>query len=292
MSQNGERRDGEGTKEYVRRRFEDAQTAVDVKRIEKELVEVDKIPRGTVSVVKNDMVKNGELPVDDAGMSLASMKRQFPVRMGRYDVLTPEAVLEQIRLQDGDYKIGFVDGIAMLLLAARLNQELATTQAQAMTPMISMLQALRQEEREQAERAKSSSYDIAREAARTAVSGVVGYLEEKMPKGPPPKDMNEMFTKRFDKMWEMMEHVMEQKMFPGSPDKPPEGWEYEERASSPGPAPAPRGGPAGWETENVKEENHVQPGDVRSESAADGAGEGGGEAPEDGDHEVPETGEG
>jgi len=287
----------EGRLDYVRRRLAEAQTNEDVERIEGELVDVEKIPRGTVSRVKSDMRKNGELPPSDAGSSLVSLKRQFPQRLGRYDVLTPEAVLQELRLQDGDYKIGFVDGIAMLLLAARLNQELATTQAQAMTPMISMLQALREEEREAAERAKASSYDIAREAAHTAVSGVVSYLEEKMPKAPPPKDMNEMFTKRLDRMWEMMEHMMEQRMFPGSQGRPPEGWEYErvnESASGlQGQAAAQiaKGTPPGWE--KVKEEKEdVQSRDVRSQSPTGGTGEGGGQAPPHGDQEIPPGGQG
>lgn len=283
----------EGRLDYVRRRFSEAQSQEDIDRIERELIDSDKIPRGTVSRIKSDMKKNGELPPTDSNGSLISLKRQFPQRMGRYDVLTPEAVLQELRLQDGDYKIGFVDGIAMLLLAARLNQELATTQAQAMTPMIQMLQALRQEEREAAERAKASSYDIAREAAHTAVNGVVGYLEEKMPKGPPPKDMNEMFTKRLDKMWEMMEHMMEQKMFPGSQGKPPEGWEYE-RVSQPAPGPqgqaatqTAKGTPPGWEKVQVKEEeDNVQSGDVWSQHTANAAGQGGRPSPEDGDTEV------
>ena len=128
----------EGRMDHVRRRFAEAQTPEDVDRIRQELIADESIPRGTVDRVKNEMKKNGELPQSNAGNSLISMKRQFPQRLGRYDVLTPEAVLEQLRLQDGDYKIGFVDGIAMLLLAARLNQELATTQAEAMTPMIKM----------------------------------------------------------------------------------------------------------------------------------------------------------
>ncbi len=284
MAENGESR-----KDYVRRRFLEAATPEDVDRIRKELIVNEDIPRGTVDTVKNEMKKKGEIPVADSESSLVSMKRQFPQRLGRYDVLTPEAVLQELRLQDGDYKIGFVDGIAMLLLAARLNQELATTQAQAMTPMISMLQALREEERQAAERAKSSSLDIAREAAHDAVSGVVGYLEEKMPKGPPPKDMNEMFTKRLDKMWEMME----QRMFPGSPGKPPEGWEYE-RVSQPVPgsqgqaaAQAAKGIPPGWGKEQEKEEqDNVQPGDVRNQHATDTTGQGGRPAPEDGDTEV------
>ncbi len=255
----------EGRIDYVRRRLAEAQTPEDVERIEDELVADEKIPRGTVSRVKSDMRKSGELPQSNASGSLVSMKRQFPQRLGRYDVLTPEGVLEQLRLQDGDYKVGFVDGIAMLLLAARLNQELATTQAEAMTPMIKMLQTLREEEKEAAERSKASASEAASIAAQQAVNGVVGYLEQKLPKGPPPKDTNELFTKRIDKMWDMMDHMMEQRMFPQAANKPPEGWEYEKvnqpvsssppQSEAPAPQDAPKGTPPGWETEKKEETN-------------------------------------
>jgi len=257
----------EGRLDYVRRRLAEAQTNEDVEHIEQELVDVEKIPRGTVSRVKSDMRKNGELPPTDSSSSLVSLKRQFPQRLGRYDVLTPEAVLQELRLQDGDYKVGFVDGIAMLLLAARLNQELATTQAQAMTPMIQMLQALREEERVAAEKSKASASEAASMAAQQAVSGVVGYLEQRIPKGPPPKDMNEMFTKRIDKMWDMMDHMMEQKMFPQTANKPPEGWEYEKvnqpisstppQGETPKAQETAKGTPPGWDKEKQKEDENV-----------------------------------
>ena len=51
--------------------------------------------------------------------------------------VTQIGVLQEIRLQNGDYKVGFVDGIAMLPLAARLNQELAITQSQERSPPLS-----------------------------------------------------------------------------------------------------------------------------------------------------------
>jgi hypothetical protein len=182
----------------------------------------------------------------------------------------------------------------MLLLAARLNQELATTQAEAMTPMIRMLQTLREEEKEAAERSRASASEAASMAARQAISGVMGYLDEKIPKGPPPKDMNEMFTKRIDKMWEMMEHMMEQKMTPGAASKPPDGWEYE-KLSEPRPGMQPQSEnaasnqnktPQGWAREQEKEEKNVQSSDVRSESPADGESPRGRAAPEDGNQEV------
>ncbi|MDD5537801.1 MAG: hypothetical protein PHF12_02405 [Candidatus Omnitrophica bacterium] len=255
----------EGRMDYVRRRFAEAQSPEEVDRIRQELIADEDIPRGTVDRVKNDMKKNGDLPQSNAGGSLVSLKRQFPQRMGRYDVLTPEAVLQELRLQDGEYKVGFVDGIAMLLLAARLNQELATTQAEAMTPMIKMLQTLREEEKEAAERSKASASEAANIAAHQAVSGVVSYLEQKIPKAPPPKDTNELFTKRIDKMWDMMEHMMEQKMFPQAANQPPEGWEYEKvNQAVPSPQPSseaaqdkPKGTPPGWDKEEQEEKENV-----------------------------------
>ena len=256
----------EGRMDYVRRRFAEAQSPDDVDRIRQELIADEDIPRGTVDRVKNEMRKSGELSQSNAGNSLVSLKRQFPQRMGRYDVLTPEAVLQELRLQDGEYKVGFVDGIAMLLLAARLNQELATTQAEAMTPMIKMLQTLREEEKEAAERSKASASEAANIAAHQAVSGVVSYLEQRIPKAPPPKDTNELFTKRIDKMWDMMEHMMEQKMFPQAANQPPEGWEYEKvNQAVPGPQPSseaaaqdkPKGTPPGWDKEKQEEKENV-----------------------------------
>jgi len=282
----------EGRIGYVKRRLAEAQTPEEVEQIEDELITDEKIPRGTVSRVKSDMKKSGELPQSSNGSSLMSMKRQFPQRLGRYDVLTPEAVLEQLRLQEGDYKVGFVDGIAMLLLAARLNQELATTQAEAMTPMIKMLQTLREEERVAAERSKASASEAASIAAQQAVNGVICYIDQKLPKGPPPKDTNELFTKRIDKMWDMMDHMIEQKMFPQAAGKPPEGWEYERVSNPISSTPEPhlqdtQRTPQGWSQEKEKEEQDDQSSNVRSESSADGESPGSRTASQNGSQEIP-----
>jgi hypothetical protein len=60
---------GEGRLDYMRRRFSEAETSEDVERIEDELIR-ENIPRGTVSRVKSDMKKNGELPQSSASGSL------------------------------------------------------------------------------------------------------------------------------------------------------------------------------------------------------------------------------
>jgi hypothetical protein len=87
---------------------------------------------------------------------------------------------------------------------------------------------------------------MAQEAAEGAVSRVLGYIDQKLPKGPPPKDASELITKRIDKMWDMMEHMMESKMFPAEVGKKaPEGWEYEGPPSQTQPSPQPQASPQG-----------------------------------------------
>jgi len=140
----------------------------DVERIEDELVE-EGINEGTARSVKSELKTKDRIPKKK---SMLSLQRAFPDKLGKNELITPEAVLDALKLQDGDYKLGFKDGVLMLLLATRLTQELAATQAAQMKPMIDMLTTMRQEEREAAERARGSSMDIAREAAVEAASGV------------------------------------------------------------------------------------------------------------------------
>jgi hypothetical protein len=67
-------------------------------------------------------------------------------------------------------------------------------------------------------------------------------------------------------MWDMMEHMMEQKMFPQAANQPPEGWEYEKvNQAVPGPQPSseaasqdkPKGTPPGWDKEEQEEKENV-----------------------------------
>jgi hypothetical protein len=210
---------------------------------------------------------------------------------GGVEILTPEYILrtsldgsEQERWQ---YRGMMLYRAAMLSVMDLVNIQKTQAEAESkgLEPVLQLLMASRQELDSAAARAKGSNMEIAQTAAEgaaeTAVSRVMRYIDEKLPKGPPPKDTNELFTKRLDRMWEMMDHMMEQKMFPQSSGKPPEGWEVEKVS-----APAANAGPppqtktaSGWVTEKVKEGQDVQSGNVRSESSADGAGQGGRPAP-------------
>jgi hypothetical protein len=63
-------------------------------------------------------------------------------------------------------------------------------------------------------------------------------------------------------MWDYMEHMMEQRMFPGQAGKAPEGWEYEGPPAQPQPSSQaqtaqpeaqPQGSPPGWTVEQQPE---------------------------------------
>lgn len=138
----------------------------------------------------------------------------------------------------------------MLLLAARLNQELAITQSQSVQPMINMLLAMRQEEKEAADSARGSSVEIASETAHQTALEMANFIDQRVPRVEPPKSVNEMFAKRIDRLWEYMEHAMLGRLAPGlQQGQVPEGWEVStvSRPATTRPGQAPTGGvPEGW----------------------------------------------
>lgn len=103
-----------------------------------------------------------------------------PAKLDRYQMIPPEQTLKRIHLQDGEYKQGFIDGISILLLAGRYNQMMAATQSTMMDPMIKLVQAMKREERDAAEKARGEGQMIAREAAQDTAGRVVGYVEQRL----------------------------------------------------------------------------------------------------------------
>ena len=83
------------------------------------------------------------------------------MKIGSKDMIPPEQALRDIRLQDGDYKLGFVDGMGTLIMAARYNQILAASQAETLTNQLKIM-----------EEARKGSAEVAQEAAARAAAGV------------------------------------------------------------------------------------------------------------------------
>jgi len=54
-------------------------------------------------------------------------------------IVAPEVALEHVRLEDGDYRRGFVDGMSLLLMAIRYNQVLMATQSEILRGQLEVL---------------------------------------------------------------------------------------------------------------------------------------------------------
>lgn len=216
--------------------------------------DLDFAERTVDEAIKEYRERYGELPAE--GTMVTREGKHELMKIGQKDMVAPESIVETLILpQDGKtavvWKDGYLSCLYQVFGVARLLQVLSAGQADIVT---SQLQLWRE--------ARESNRDIALEAAHSAVDRAMSYLDQKLPKAPPPKDVSEMITKRLDKMWDLMEHMMEQQMMPGyQANKPPEGWEYREVSAS---AP-PQGGaqvareesPPGWTTKQVKEEGDV-----------------------------------
>ena len=184
----------------------------------------------------------------------------LPVTYKQTEVINPEALLR--RYSDGSYEDelelrGMVKLRAAMLMVmdlANIQKTMAEAEAKRLEPLLRVLQEGRKELDAAAARASGQSFQMAQEAAEGAVSRVIGYIDEKIPKAPPPKDTSDLITKRVDKMLDMMFHTMESQMMPGKTGtEAPEGWEYH------GPPSQPQGKSSGWtverEQDKEKEDN-------------------------------------
>ena len=83
------------------------------------------------------------------------------MKLGSKDIIPPEETFREIRLQDGDYKLGFIDGMGVLIMAARYNQILAASQSEILTNQLKIM-----------EESRKGSAEIAQEAAARAAASV------------------------------------------------------------------------------------------------------------------------
>ena len=95
------------------------------------------------------------------GKAVQQPKGYELMKIGAKDMIPPEQALREIRLQDGDYKLGFVDGMGVLIMAARYNQILAASQAETLSNQLKIM-----------EESRKGSAEVAQEAAARAAASV------------------------------------------------------------------------------------------------------------------------
>jgi hypothetical protein len=195
------------------------------------------------------------------------------------EVISPEALLR--RYTNGGYeddlklrgKMELWASVLVVMELANIQKTMAEAEAKRLEPLLKVLREGREELDAAAARARGQSFEMAQEAADGAVSRVLGYIDQKIPKGPPPKDTDDVLTRMLGKMTDMMMHTFESQAFPQqAANKTPEGWEYVDHSRRPQPQAQPqpqpqeqpqahRGVPPGWasgaelEEQEEKEDN-------------------------------------
>ena len=123
---------------------------------------------------------------NENGESAADNAPKFPQKIGSKDIIPIEVSLQNIRLQDGEYKLGFVDGMQVLVIAARLNQMLATTQSETFGAQLALLRE-----------AKSDSKDVAQETVLEILPHLADMMKETA-RASSPAPMQAMFSRLFE----------------------------------------------------------------------------------------------
>lgn len=113
-------------------------------------------------------VKAGKAPPPSSGWGKEGEAiPTLPAKMATKDMIPPELALLGIRLQDGDYRKGYIDGMATLIMAARYNQLLAASQAEIISKQLEIMRESRESGIEMAQQAAEAA--AAGAAARAAV---------------------------------------------------------------------------------------------------------------------------
>jgi len=144
-------------------------------------------------------------------------------------IIAPEAALKDVRLEDGDYRRGFIDGMSLLLMAIRYNQVLMATQSEILR---GQLEVLTQARGSLAETAHTTAKVVAGEIEarmmeqigdlRVDIAGIKAREEERKP-SEPEEWLRKKQVSVMDMMWNMMEGQMK-KMMGASQTGTPQGW--------------------------------------------------------------------
>ncbi|MDD4986014.1 MAG: hypothetical protein PHQ43_09535 [Dehalococcoidales bacterium] len=172
---------GDGIKNKISSRLMEATSKEDLQRIRKELI-AEGEKEGSIDAVAHMLRKKGYLKFDSGRLSA------LPVRLGPRDVIPPEVMIERMKLEDGQYKDGLIDGIGLVFAIARYNQILAATQAEVTETQLKILRE-----------AKSESGDVAKQAAEETAARVVSYFDQKKPEpASSPNPMEAMFARQME----------------------------------------------------------------------------------------------
>lgn len=182
----------------------------------KEILQTGVYKESTVrQEVRKWMKKNGKPTTNNAEVNL-------PVKLGKGDTIPIETELTGIRLQDGEYRTGFIDGLRIMVLGAKLNQMLTANLSETTASQLALLKEAKSDSKEVAQNTVLELLphfsEMLKESARASSPAPMQAMFARMMEGPLTQAMSGMF-----------------KMFPGMGQQPqgqgqalPVGWTQKE----------------------------------------------------------------
>jgi len=148
----------QGVKERIKAQLLEATNDDDLRRIRQDLKDRGEKP-GSIDACVSELRRKGHLNFGKGGGEL------YPIKIGKGELIPPELALRGIQLEDGTYRKGFTDGMAVLILAARYSQLLAASQAEVLTNQLRIM-----------EEGRKGSAEVAQEAAARAAAGMASQI--------------------------------------------------------------------------------------------------------------------
>jgi len=188
--------------------------------------EVKLIQPGWLPPPKKEKKEEKESKNQDEGAKIFGEVMSMDVKK----IIAPEIALKHVRLEDGDYRRGFIDGMSLLLMAIRYNQVLMATQSEILR---GQLEVLTQARGSLAETAHTTAKVVAGEIETRMMEQIgdlrvdIAEMKAKGEEARKPSAPEEWLKRKqvavMDMMWSMMEGQMKKMM--GMPQTgTPQGW--------------------------------------------------------------------
>jgi hypothetical protein len=211
-------------KQLVAAGFPESTVRKAMKRLEKQGVDV-----------AHNHAKSSNGSADSNHSAIDEADPHFPTKLSTKEMIPPEVILSGIRLQDGEYKLGFIDGLKVLMAA----QWMVSHQVGILQSMASAQSEITESQLKILRQASSEGGEMATQAAQEAAMAVAKYFEENKPWL--QANSNPMLSMMADLMKPVIQNVLS-KFIPGfqvgqveqggAGFSPPPGFTYKEEKES------------------------------------------------------------
>jgi len=163
----------------------------------KQIIELGYAKSTTIQEARRFVKANGGTIMHGKGGN-GNGSPMLPVKLGKGDSIPIESELANIRLQDGEYKLGFVDGMRVLVLGAKLNQMLIAGLSETTSSQLALLKEAKSDSKEVAQETVLEVLphfaEMLKEAARASSPNPMASMMSRLLEGPMTQAFSGMFS--------------------------------------------------------------------------------------------------